>query len=539
MLLAASVITSFSQGFSPATQAKLTQAIESFLNNNDHPFIGGMSVAIKVDGLALWQGATGFAARNTDAQNNLLPGGTPFTTDKLSRVYSITKTFTAPLVLELAKEGAFALSDHISQYLPLISVINPGIKSNVTIHQLLAHESGFSDYTSEIALQIAVAFSPGHVWTPYEMVSFVHQVNEPGAIRRYSSTNYVLLGAIIEAATGKPVEQHFRERFFAPLGLKSMYFAERENIGTRGMLASPHDNISAFNPIFQFTGQPTFPNGYTNISRFPMTAIGSLAFTGGAIVSNAADVAEWGNALFGGRATTRSTIDTMLNSISATPDQDGDKLGYGIFTNTKISASDYFVGHDGNAVGYKSVMFYQPDRKMTIAVLTNFAGADVYAIAKALYNALPDFLCGNNNKKEDKIIVCFNGKSLCIDRNAAPGFIQKGAYLGACFPAISKSNHSPANTSGELPDNADKIIAFPNPVTNTAHLSFSVSKSGPASIRLFDLTGKLLSVLYSQPVEKNKQYQVNVEAGKLTPGVYICSLQTAAGISQQKLVLKK
>ena len=84
-----------------------------------------------------------------------------------------------------------------------------------------------------------------------------------------------------------------------------MYMAGREIKGKRGGLAAPHDNISPFNPIFQLTGQPTFPDTVTNISRFPMKGIVSLAFTGGALVSNAADIAEWGNALFGGRATSK------------------------------------------------------------------------------------------------------------------------------------------------------------------------------------------------------------------------------------------
>ena len=91
---------SFAQsGFSPRTVAKLQAVLESFQNNPANPFVGGMSAAIKVDGLAFWQGATGYAARNVDANNNLLPGGTPFTTGTLSQIYSVTKTFTAALVL--------------------------------------------------------------------------------------------------------------------------------------------------------------------------------------------------------------------------------------------------------------------------------------------------------------------------------------------------------------------------------------------------------------------------------------------------------
>ncbi len=441
--------------------------------------------------------------------------------------------------MELAKEGAFSLEEPINKWLPLINAVNPNLNSSVTIRQLLAHESGYSDYTDEIALQVAVAFNPTHIWTPYEMVSFVHQISPPGAERRYSSTNYILLGAIIEAATSKPVEQHYRERFFEPLHFASMYLGGRESLGNRGMLASPHDNISAFNPIFQLTGQPTFPNTYTNISRFPMDAIVSLAFTGGGIVSNAADLAEWGNALFGGRATSKSTLNTMLNSISPTPDEGGDKLGYGIFVTTRISGTDYFVGHDGRAPGYRSVMFYQPDRKMTLVVLTNFYGADPYAVAKALYDALPDFLCGNKNKKEDKIEVCFKGKNLCIDRSAVPGFIQKGAYFGGCDQSLSKPE---SKSSADLQSRAqaeDKLTAFPNPFTNYVTLSFKVSQSGPVTLRLYDMRGKLLSTIFSAMVQKGIQQQVSFNGRNLPAGIYITRLQTESGLIERKLLLNR
>ena len=328
-----SFISLNAQGFSPQTQAKLQHVIDSFQNNPANPYIGGMSAAVKVDGLVSWQGATGYAARNIDGNNNLLPGGTAFTTSTLSRMYSVTKSFTAPLVLELAKEGAFSLDDPITKFIPL-HMINPGLNSTVTIRQLLAHESGYSNYTDEFMLQLAVAFQPTHRWTVFEMLTFVHQINTPGAVRLYSSTNYLVLGAIIEIATGKPVEQHFRERFFGPLQLNSTYFGVRETQPTGTLLASPHDNLSPFNPIFQLTGQPVFPDAYTNVSAFPFTGIVSLAFTGGGLVTNIDDMAEWGSSLFGGRATSQSTIDMMINSISSTPDPDGDYLGYGIFRTT-------------------------------------------------------------------------------------------------------------------------------------------------------------------------------------------------------------
>jgi len=539
LYLASVTIFTQGQGFDPQVQNHLQKILDSFQNNPANPFVGGMSAAINVDGLAEWQGATGYGARNVDQENNLLPGGTAFTVPSTSRIYSVTKTFTGALVLELVKEGAFSMEDPVSKYLPFLQAVNPGLTTSVTIRQLLAHESGYSDYTDEIQLQVAVAFDPTHTWTPYEMAYFVHQINNPGAERRYSSTNYILLGAIIEAATGKTVEQLFRERFFSPLHLNSMYLGGRESHGNREPLVAPHDNISAFNPVFQYTGQPTFPDAYTNISRFPMTAIVSLAFTGGGIVSNAAELAEWGNALYGGRATSQSTIDQMVKSISSTPDKDGDYLGYGVIKSKRISATDDFIGHDGTAPGYRSVMYYQPDRKMTIVVLTNYHGANAYKVAKALYEALPAFLCGNENRKEDKINICFNGESICVDRKAAGGLIKRGAYLGGCSQSLPVAGKPQAvNIGSKLQENFI-MTATPNPFTNQLNLSFKLAQSGPVTLGLYDLSGRLVADIFNGTGEKGITKHVIFNAGKLAAGIYISRLQTAGQTIERKIVLNR
>ena len=532
-------VFSFSQGFSSQTTARLQHVIDSFQNNPANPYVGGMSAAIKVDGLAFWQGATGHAARNVDGNNNLLPGGTPFETSTLSRMYSVTKTFTAALVLELVKEGVFSLQDPVSKFIPFLNAVNPELNSAVTIHQLLAHESGYSSYSDEQQLQIAVAFQPTHQWTVFEMLTFVHQTDAPGTVRKYSNTNYPVLGIIVEIATGLPLEQHFRQRFFTPLQLNSIYFDAREPQWPGTVLASPHDNISPFNPIFLFTGQPTFPNAVTNISAFPFTAISTLEYASGGLISNIADMAEWGNSLFGGRATRRSSLDEMINSISATPDQDGDFLGYGVFRTTRISATEIFIGHDGNAPGYRSVMFYQPDRKMTITILTNYRGARLYDVAKVLFEALPPFICGNKNKKEDKIILCYNGNDLCVDRQAATVFIEKGAYLGGCGTgSLTKTASTELSGENSKLASGNNVSVYPNPASGIVSISFTTIVTGKTKLELYDMSGKFVKNLYEGVLNKYARQKIELQTKSLPAGIYIVSLQTANQIvSQSKLVV--
>jgi D-alanyl-D-alanine carboxypeptidase len=543
------------QGFSTATTSRLQAVIDSFQNNPANPYIGGISAAIQVEGLAKWKGATGYASRNIDAANNLLPGGTPFTTQTLSRAYSVTKTFTSALVQELAHQGVFSLDAPLTNWIPL-SLINPGLNPNVTIRQLLAHESGYSDFLDEINLQIAVAFEPTRTWAPYETLTFAHQENPPGLLRKYSSTNYIILGMIVEAATGKPVEQHFRERFFDPLHLNSMYLAGREPIGTHGSLAAPHDNISALDPIFQLTGQPTFPDAYTNIGVFPFHAIETISFTTGGIVSTASDLAEWGTRLFGGTATSTFTRNQMVQSISSTPDEDGDFLGYGLWRTTKISNTEVFIGHDGSATGYRSVMFYQPDRKMTIAVMTNYHGANLYLVAKALFESIPQFTCGNNGNP-DKVVVCRNGHAECIARPAAINAIRNGAYLGPCAGGSEHTNgnndeveeqgqqehhegdHNDGHHTRQDISREASLQAYPNPVTKSARLSFTTPVSGKVVLEIFTADGQKVKTLYNGWQTSSQVHEVSFYRGNLEAGIYIVRFTTPKGTVQQKLVITR
>ncbi len=524
------------QGFSTQDVARLQQVMDSIQNDPARPFVGGFSAAIKVNDIAYWEGATGFAARNVDAANNLLPGGVPFTTSTLTRIYSPTKIFTAVLVLELVKEGVLNLDDAIIDYMPLMNLYNPSLDGSVTIRQLLNHESGYSEWEEEMQLQIAIAFDPTHVYTPYELMVFTQQLSAPGTVQRYSHNNFVFLGFIIEVATGRNVEELYRERFFEPLGLESIYLELREPHGNRDLLASPHDNISPFNPIFQFTGQPVFPDAYTNIEALPFTAIASLGFTGGGLISNVADLATFSNALFSGQLTSPDILESLLQSIATIPDEAGNLLGYGIKNTPYISGEFDFIGHNGSAPGYRSVLFYHQEKKLSLVVLSNFAGVSPYEIAAALYKALPDYNCGNENKKDAKIQLCYNGKMICIDHHAAAGFIKRGATLGDCDEATSTRSITAGNHNKNLAL-SNLIQHFPNPATGDVTIRFSTKTTGKVNLGIYDMNGKLVAAVYDGMQEQGLIREVKLPAGKLAAGMYVTRMITGDGVSQEKLVI--
>lgn len=539
VLSLATAITVKAQGFSAASVTRLQQVLDSIQNSSANPVVGGITAVINVDGLAFWQGATGYAARNVDAQNNLLPGGTAMSSNMLFRGYSVTKTFTAALVLELVKEGALSLEDPIINYMPYMNLYNPALNGSVTVRQLLNHESGYSDWEEELQLQIAIAFDPTHQWSPYELMVFTTQLSPPGTVRRYSHNNYVFLGAIIEAATGRNIEELYRERFFTPLNLQSIYFDGRETHGSRPMLVAPHDNISPFNPIFQFTAQPTFPNSYTNISAFPYTGITSLGFAGGALISDAADLATFSNALFNGRITTPGILDSMINSVSPTPDEFSNKLGYGIKNTPHISGQYDFIGHNGSAPGYRSAMFYNPDRKMSIVVLTNYAGISPYDISKKLFEALPAFICGNENRREKKIIICSKGQTVCVDRNAAVSLIEKGSYLGSCDPSSFVSEMSPETIGTDKPLKPTAFTIYPNPTSGSVNFLLTVPATGKVQLSIYDLSGKLIKQAFSGSMNQGEVKTINCSLENMSSGIYLARLETPTEIRQEKFVITR
>ena len=123
-----------------------------------------------------------------------------------------------------------------------------------------------------------------------------------------------------------------------------------------------------------------------------------------------------------------------------------------------------------------------------------------------------------------------------MDRKAAETFVAKGAYLGSCEqPSAAKLVTTPTK---ELPAKGKMAIAvFPNPASNKTSISFQTALTGKASISLYDMSGKLITTLYSGMVEKEKQQKIEMETSKLQAGMYFINLQTPSGKTQQKLIV--
>jgi len=177
------------------------------------PRIPGMLLRVEAPRLGLsWSGAAGLADRADRATRRRLAPGAAV------RVASVTKTFTAAVVLRLVERGRLALDAPIARYLPAtytMLLAHGGYRPDrITARQLLQQTSGLFDYAETDAYDAAVRAGPAHRWSRLEQVRFAlthgRPYGPPGAAYHYSDTGYILLGAIIERVSGRPLAAPLR-----------------------------------------------------------------------------------------------------------------------------------------------------------------------------------------------------------------------------------------------------------------------------------------------------------------------------------------
>ncbi|MBG1258443.1 serine hydrolase domain-containing protein [Nostoc commune] len=306
--------------------------------------IPGAAVAI-ISPKGTWFGASGVADITTNTK--LQPS------DRFE-IGSITKTFVATTILQLAQEGILGLEDTLVDRLP--RTVTAGIPNSerITVRQLLNHTSGLADYTDVLFTQGAV--NPGvffNNWQPEELVSLINGTEksfDPGESWEYSNTNFLLLGMVLEAATNSNIADEIRDRILDPLALSNTFFAEEEAIAggyVKGYW--DFDQDGTLNDI-----------SVTNLS---------WAWSAGAMVSNTADLATFIQALIGGEILEPDTLNQMLTTISPIASENYSAYGLGI--GTIESPNRFWYIHRGQTLGYRSNMWYSPLENITYIELIN------------------------------------------------------------------------------------------------------------------------------------------------------------------------
>ena len=280
------------------------------------------------------------------------------------RLGSITKQFTAALILQLVEQGKIKLDGKASDYLP---DYRKDTGARMTIHHLLSHTSGVPNYTAQPGFFANVSRDP------FKVDDFVKQYAsgdlefEPGAKFNYSNSGYFLLGDIVEKVTGKPYEQVLQEKIFDPLGMKNSGY---DHYGT--ILRN------------RATGYVRTQKGYENAPYLDMT----IPYAAGSLYSTVEDLFIWDQALYGDKILSAASKELMFK-----PNLEGYGYGFGI---RKASLGPKklevpVVEHNGGINGFSTTIVRLVGDKRLIVLLDNTSqGRYLDGIALGITNILYD-----------------------------------------------------------------------------------------------------------------------------------------------------
>jgi CubicO group peptidase (beta-lactamase class C family) len=311
------------------------QKIDALLKNYyDYGQLNG-AVLVAENGKVIYKKGFGMANMEWEIPNQ---------TDTRFRIGSVTKQFTATLILQLVEEGKIKLDAHLTDYLP---DYRKDTGDRVTIHQLLNHTSGIPSYTG------LPGFFQNDSRDPYGVKEFVKKFAsgdlefEPGSKFNYNNSGYFLLGAIVEQVTGKPYAQVLRERIFDPLGMTDTGY-------------DTHD------PLIKkrASGYQKSIDGYTNAPYLDML----LPYAAGSLYSTVEDLYKWDQALYDNKILSAASKELMFK-----PGLSNYGYGFGISDRPigKTEKKTKIIQHSGGINGFNSLFTRVVEQKSLIVILDN------------------------------------------------------------------------------------------------------------------------------------------------------------------------
>jgi D-alanyl-D-alanine carboxypeptidase len=353
----------------PAPPTAVTKTVLSYL---DSPGVleGGLSAEVSQGVKVEWAGGFGLADIADKA---------PATAQTVYQIGSITKTFTAALVMQLVQAHKLGLSDHLGQFVPGLPY-----GQKVTIAELLDHTSGIPDYLNSRPSLLGAdcpspsgsaakcpPLSPAQVvrWLAARPLEF-----SPGTQFSYSDSNFYLLGLVIERVTGQAYSPYLAAHVLRPLGLS--------HTGPCPPAMHPPAQAQGYADSIGLGIPEAFGNVPTD----------SEAFSAGELFSTAGDLTRWANDLGSGRVVAPGTYKKMATPAPL-PGGVSAPYGHGLVLSPVDGQPS--VGHDGGTPGFSSVVFHLPGPDLNIAVCFNTGNAVVAklvesAIVEAVLTGKPD-----------------------------------------------------------------------------------------------------------------------------------------------------
>ncbi|MEO7634173.1 MAG: serine hydrolase domain-containing protein [Sphingomicrobium sp.] len=295
----------------------------------------GAAVIVTEDGKPVYEAGRGLA--DIAAKRAITP-------TTVFRIGSISKQFSAAIMLQLVDEGKLSLDDKLSKFLP--DYPKPG--ADATVAQLLNHTVGVQSYTGIPGWMVEA--NTNRAYTTEQMIAQFKNLpspSKPGEKFEYNNSGYVLVGAVIEKVTGKPWYQNVEERIARPLGLTTIRY---------GVLESETPNMAV---------------GYTDAEGkvVPAQKIHmSVPHAAGALIGSVEDLAKWGAALHHGKIIPAALYAKMI-APTALPGGASEQYGYGIAP--REVRGHKAIGHGGGIFGFSTDSIYLPKEDLFVAVFTN------------------------------------------------------------------------------------------------------------------------------------------------------------------------
>jgi CubicO group peptidase (beta-lactamase class C family) len=316
------------------------------------------SVLVAEDGEVLYKHGFGKANMEWDIPN---------ATNTKHRLGSITKQFSAMLILQLVEEGKLKLDAPITTYLPDY----PKAKGDkISLHHLLSHSSGIPNYTSFPKFFEETSRDP---FTPTEFISQFKDLElefTPGEKFAYSNSGYFLLGVIIEKVTGKSYEENLQEKIFQPLNMKNTGF--------------DHHNVILKN---RASGYEKRGNSYSNAAYLDM----SIPYSAGSLYSTVEDMYLWDRALQNNTLLSKENTDLLF---AAHIRMGSGTYGYGWGTNKMANAASkdsiVVIGHGGGINGFNTLINRIPANQELIVLLNNTGGTNLGEMSRKIIKILND-----------------------------------------------------------------------------------------------------------------------------------------------------
>ncbi len=324
------------------------------------------SVLVAEDGKIIYNKGFGSA----DFENKI-----PNNEDTKFRLASVTKQFTATLIMQLVEKGKIKLDGKLTDYLPYY---RKDVGDKITINQILSHTAGLANYTNN---QKFMQEQTGNKVTPKEFVlkyCSEELIFEPGTSWEYSNSGYFILGLVIEEVTGKTYEENLQENILTPLGMTNSGYEHSDKV---------YENKAK--------GYTSSFGEYKPARFLDMT----IPYSAGSIYSTTADMFKWDQALYGENILSAASKEKMFTPVL-------NNYGYGwqIIEQPLGDKKLKVITHSGGIFGFNSLETRLVDDNKYVMVLNNFESGNLNQLTLGIVSILYGMEPGKPKKSAAEVL---------------------------------------------------------------------------------------------------------------------------------------